>query len=60
MGKSKKRGGEVAHRKRVAKRNENLKGMWQRLVNQAYEKHEIWKAEQSGKTQTEETKINVA
>lgn len=43
MGKSKLRGGAKAHRKRVAKRNEEMKGLWQKQVNMAYEKHEEWK-----------------
>jgi hypothetical protein len=43
MPKSKKRGGEKAHRKRVAKRNELNKTFWQKQVNMAYEKHEEWK-----------------
>lgn len=43
MPKSKKRGGEKAHRKRVAKRNEEMKGLWQKQVNLAYEKHAEWK-----------------
>jgi hypothetical protein len=43
MGKSQKRGGAKAHRKRVAKRNEEMKGLWQKQVNLAYEKHEEWK-----------------
>jgi hypothetical protein len=43
MPKSKKRGGEKVHRKRVQKRNEEMKGLWQRQVNMAYEKHEEWK-----------------
>jgi len=43
MGKSKLRGGAKEHRKRVAARNENMKGLWQRQVNLAYEKHEEWK-----------------
>jgi hypothetical protein len=60
MGKSKKRGGETAHRIRVAARNQMMKGLWQKQVNLAYEKHEIWKQEQAAKTQSEETKINVA
>jgi hypothetical protein len=57
MPKSKKRGGEKAHRKRVAKRNELNKTFWQKQVNMAYEKHEEWKASKSG--QTEEIKFNV-
>jgi hypothetical protein len=40
MGKSSKRGGEKAHRKRVAKRNEEMKSLWQKQVNLAYEIHE--------------------
>jgi len=43
MPKSKKRGGEKAHRKRVQKRNEEMKGLWQKQVNLAYEKHAEWK-----------------
>ena len=43
MPKSKKRGGAKAHNKRVAARNEQMKGLWQRQVNLAYEKHEEWK-----------------
>lgn len=54
MGKSSKRGGEKAHRKRVALRNEQMKSLWQKQVNLAYEKHELWKQAQSGKTQSEQ------
>ena len=43
MPKSSKRGGEKAHRKRVAKRNQDNKINWQKQVNMAYEKHEEWK-----------------
>jgi hypothetical protein len=43
MPKSKKRGGEKEHRKRVAKRNQDNKINWQKQVNMAYEKHEEWK-----------------
>jgi hypothetical protein len=43
MGKSKRRGGDKEHRKRVQKRNEEMKGLWQKQVNLAYEKHEEWK-----------------
>jgi len=43
MGKSQKRGGAKTHRKRVAKRNEEMKSLWQKQVNLAYEKHEEWK-----------------
>jgi hypothetical protein len=57
MPKSKLRGGKTAHRKRVQKRNEEMKGFWQKQVNMAYEKHEEWKKAKSG--QTEEIKFNV-
>ena len=43
MPKSKKRGGEKAHRKRVQKRNELNKTFWQKQVDMAHEKHEEWK-----------------
>ena len=43
MAKSSKRGGEKAHRKRVAARNQEMKGLWQKQVTLAYEKHEEWK-----------------
>jgi len=43
MGKSKRRGGDKEHRKRVAARNQEMKGLWQKQVNMAYEKHEEWK-----------------
>jgi hypothetical protein len=43
MGKSKRRGGDKEHRKRVAARNQEMKGLWQKQVNLAYEKHEEWK-----------------
>ena len=59
MGKSKLRGGAKAHRKRVAKRNEEMKHLWQKQVNMAYEKHELWKQEQSGKTQSEQIKFDI-
>lgn len=45
MPKSRKRGGEKAHRKRITARNNNFKGMWNRLQKQAWEKHEEWKKE---------------
>jgi len=57
MPKSKLRGGKTAHRKRVQKRNEQMKGLWQRQVNLAYEKHEEWKKAKSG--QTEQVQIQV-
>jgi len=47
------------HRKKVAKRNEQLKGLWKKLSKNAWEKHELWKQEQSGKTQTEEIKFDI-
>ena len=43
MGKSQKRGGEKAHRKRVTARNQFVKGYVQRQVKIAYERHEEWK-----------------
>jgi hypothetical protein len=43
MPKSRKRGGEKAHRKRITARNNNFKKMWNRLQKQAWEKHEEWK-----------------
>ena len=52
MGKSSKRGGEKAHNKRVAARNQEMKGLWQKQVNLAYEKHEEWKAAKSGETKS--------
>jgi len=45
MPKSRKRGGEKAHRKRITARNNNFKGMWKLLQKQAWEKHEEWKKE---------------
>ena len=45
MPKSRKRGGEKAHRKKVENRNNLMKNMWQRQVKLAYEKHEEWKKE---------------
>jgi hypothetical protein len=43
MPRSKVRGGRKAHNKRVNQRNEEMKGLWQKQVNLAYEKHEEWK-----------------
>ena len=43
MPKSKKRGGEKAHNKRIKKRNQELKALLQKQVNQAYEKFNEWK-----------------
>jgi hypothetical protein len=57
MPKSKKRGGEKAHRKRVAKRNQENKLNWDKAVEFAYKKHEEWKAAKSG--QTEQVQIQV-
>ena len=57
MPRSKVRGGRKAHNKRVKQRNEQMKGLWQRQVNMAYEKHEEWKKAKSG--QTEQVQINV-
>ena len=33
------------HRKKVKARNQRMKGLFQRQVNMAYEKHELWKKE---------------
>lgn len=43
MGKSKRRGGDKEHRKRVEKRNIELKGLWKKLSENAWKKHEEWK-----------------
>ena len=51
MPKSRKRGGEKAHRKKVENRNNLMKNMWQKQVKLAYEKHEEWKQQQSGSTE---------
>jgi hypothetical protein len=59
MPKSRKRGGEKAHRKRITARNNNFKGMWNRLQKQAWEKHEEWKAQQSGSTEPNEIRMEV-
>ena len=59
MAKSSKRGGAKAHNKRVATRNENMKGLWQKQVNLAYEKHEEWKKQKSGQTQSDEIKFDI-
>lgn len=59
MGKSQKRGGAKAHRKRIAKRNEEMKGLWQKQVNLAYEKHEEWKKQKSGQTQSEQISFDI-
>lgn len=58
MPKSKKRGGEKAHRKRVQKRNEQMKGLWQRQVNMAYEKHEEWKKAKAAEAE-QQVQMNV-
>ena len=47
MGKSKKRGGEKAHNKRIKQRNEMSKSFWQKQVDMAYKKHEEWKKSKS-------------
>jgi len=57
MPRSKVRGGRKAHNKRVKQRNEEMKGLWQKQVNLAYEKHEEWKKAKSG--QTEQVQIQV-
>jgi hypothetical protein len=57
MPKSRKRGGEKAHRKRITARNQNFKGMWKRLQKGAWDKHEEWKQKQSGSTEDNQTMI---
>ena len=59
MPKSKKRGGEKAHRKRVQKRNEINKSFWQKQVDMAYEKHEEWKKAKEAEKNNETVKLNV-
>jgi hypothetical protein len=59
MPKSKKRGGEKSHRKKVENRNNLMKNMFQRQVKLAYEKHEEWKQQQSGSTESNEIRIDV-
>ena len=58
MPKSKKRGGEKAHRKRVQKRNEINKSFWQKQVDMAYEKHEEWKKAKAEQPE-QQVQINV-
>jgi mRNA-degrading endonuclease HigB of HigAB toxin-antitoxin module len=43
MAKSKVRGGAKQHRKKVEQRNQNLKGLWKKLSENAWKKHEEWK-----------------
>ena len=59
MAKSKVRGGAKAHRKKVEQRNQNLKGLWKKLSENAWKKHEEWKAAKSGETQSDEIKFNI-
>ena len=64
MGKSQKRGGEKAHRKRIANRNTEMKSLWQKQVNLAYEKHEEWKKQKEldGKNTDDQSipRLNIA
>jgi hypothetical protein len=59
------------HRKKVKARNQRMKGLWQKQVNLAYEKHEEWKKQKeldanqnkddksiSGPDNTEQTNIS--
>jgi hypothetical protein len=57
MGRAEVRGGRKAHNKRIKKRNENLKGLWNRLTKKAYEKHEEWKKEQDANKDTNDQSI---
>jgi hypothetical protein len=43
MAKSKKRGGEKQHRKRLEERNKKIKKDYEAAVKQAWEKFEQWK-----------------
>lgn len=71
MAKSKVRGGAKAHRKKVEQRNQNLKGLWKKLSENAWKKHEEWKKQKeldannnkdnesiSGPDNTEQTNIS--
>jgi molybdenum-dependent DNA-binding transcriptional regulator ModE len=49
MGKSKKRGGEKAHNKRVAARNNKLLNLFKTAQKKAWEKFEDWKKENESK-----------
>ena len=48
MAKSKKRGGEKQHRKRVEQRNKKIKKDYESAVKQAWDKFEQWKKENGG------------
>ena len=48
MAKSKKRGGEKQHRKRVEERNKKIKKDYESAVKQAWDKFEQWKKENGG------------
>jgi hypothetical protein len=58
MGKSKKRGGEKAHRKRVESRNQMLKGMWEKLQKKAWEKFEESKKQKDANKDTDDQSIS--
>ena len=52
MGKSKKRGGEKAHRKRVQKRNETILSLFKVAQKKAWEKFEEMKKQNESKNNT--------
>jgi hypothetical protein len=58
MGKSKKRGGEKEHRKRVESRNQMLKGMWEKLQKKAWEKFEESKKQKDANKDTDDQSIS--
>jgi hypothetical protein len=58
MGKSKKRGGEKEHRKRVESRNQMLKGMWEKLQKKAWEKFEESKKQKDANKDTDNQSIS--
>lgn len=58
MPRSKVRGGRKEHNKRVQQRNVEMKGLWQKQVNLAYEKHEEWKKSKSEEPESQ-VRINV-
>jgi hypothetical protein len=58
MGKSKKRGGEKEHRKRVESRNQMLKGMWEKLQKKAWEKFEESKKQKDANKDTNDQSIS--
>lgn len=58
MGKSKKRGGEKEHRKRIEKRNQMLKGLWDKLQKKAWEKFEESKKQKDDNKDTDNQSVS--